>query len=406
MSDAPGFGRRAVIARGSRSAPRSAGRDRAVRDGRPRPSNRWGVVLAVAAALALPMGSARAEPALRLLDLPFKVREMRGPRSELAVAVATSGLLPLVRRNEAGREGGREASGSGTPIAVVWGDEGGAILLVENGSVAVKPVGREAVEDLVASETPKGALPGVRRALDGPLSAFLTGRTRAPDGSPAAATLALRERQPLGVTSEPKPVPVATTDLPPGDGAVFAPQAPRIVPVAGRPAILAATVAGAGTGSLVLITRSGSSPAPWSVTARSAPGPRPSLAAVGAFSGADPSEAATVDAKGTLRLWRLAPDAITPGPEAAGFLPGEGDAALADVVQAGHGTELAVPLAGASALVLMSAQGGALTERLRIALPAPAGSGIASLGEGAASRLVVGLSDGRIAAIALDGGRP
>ncbi len=55
---------------------------------------------------------------------------------------------------------------------------------MENGRIAAKPVGREAVEDLVASETPRGALPGIRRALDGPLSAFLTGRTRGPDGAP------------------------------------------------------------------------------------------------------------------------------------------------------------------------------------------------------------------------------
>ena len=363
--------------------------------------------LGFGASLVLAATSACAEPALRILDLPFKVREMRGPRSEIATAVTTSGLLPLVRGGGASRADARQ---SGPPIAVVWGDEGGAVLLVENGVVAVKPVGREAVEDLVASETPKGALPGVRRALEGPLSAFLTGRARAPGGGPAATTLTVRERQPLGVTAEPKPVPVATADvaatLAAGDGAVYAAQSPRILTLAGRPALLATTLTGPGTGSLVLITRSGASPAGWSATARSAPGPHPHLAAVADFSGTGTPEAATVDAKGLLKLWRLAPEAIAPGPEAAGYTLGEGDADLADVVSAGSGTELAVPVAGAPALALVSAKGGTLKERLRVGLPGPAGTGIVTLGEGAAARLVVGLGDGRVVAVALDGGQP
>ena len=112
----------------------------------------------LAALLVFAVGPACAEPSVRILDLPFKVREMRGPRSEVAVAVATSGLLPIAR---ADKTMGKEPA----PIVLVWGEEGGAILTVENGRVAAKPVGREAVEDLVASETPRGALPGIRRAL-------------------------------------------------------------------------------------------------------------------------------------------------------------------------------------------------------------------------------------------------
>jgi hypothetical protein len=361
-----------------------------------------GVRVVLSLAILLAAGTASAEPSVRLLDLPFKVREMRGPRSEIATAVATSGLLPIVRAGDA-----RKVS---PPIAIVWGDEGGAILTVENGAVAVKPVGREAVEELAASETPKGALPGTRRALDGPLSAHLTGRARGPDGTPAATALALRERQPMAVSTEPKPVPVATPSIPAGDGAVFALQAPRIVTLAGKPAILAVALTGPTEGSLVLATRKTADPASWALGARAASGPRPGLAAVGDFSGAGTPQAATVDATGLLRLWTLSPDAITAGPQAAGYTLGEGGADLADALPAEGGTDLALPVAGVPALAVVSTRGaprkGALRERLRVGLPAPAGTGVAVLGEGAGARLVVGLGDGRVAAIALDGGTP
>ena len=351
----------------------------------------------LAALLVFAVGPACAEPSVRILDLPFKVREMRGPRSEVAVAVATSGLLPIAR---ADKTMGKEPA----PIVLDWGEEGGAILTVENGRVAAKPVGREAVEDLVASETPRGALPGIRRALDGPLSAFLTGRTRSADGAPAATTLTLRERQPMAVSTDPKPVPVATTTLQAGDGAVFAPRPPRIVSLAGRPAVLAATMTGTGSGSLVLATRPAADPAAWTLSARTQPGPRPAIAALGDFSGKG-AGVATVDATGRLKLWSLAPDRIEPGPEASGYTLGDGGADLADALPHEGGADLAVPVAGMPALAIVSAREG-LSERARVTLPAPAGTGVAFLGEGAASRLVIGLSDGRVAAVALDGGTP
>lgn len=390
MSDSPARIRRAVrstrpLALGEpeyRRIAASAGRGR-------------GVGFALVAIL-LAGGAASAEPAIRILDLPFKVREMRGPRSEVATAVATSGLLPIVRAGD-----GRSAL---PPIAVVWGEDGGAILTVENGTVAAKPIGREAVEDLVASETPRGALPGTRRALDGPLSAFLTGRARSPDGAPAATTLTLRERQPVAVSTDPKPVPVATASVPAGDGAVFAARPPRTVPLAGRPAVLAATLTGPDLGSLVLVTRSTADPAAWAVSARTAPGPRPAVAALGDFSGKGIG-AATVDSTGRLRLWSLGPDRIEPGPEAAGYTIGDGETDLADTLARDGAVDLALPVAGMPALAVVSGRDG-WRERLRVTLPAPAGTGVAALGEGPEARLVVGLGDGRVAAIALDGGHP
>ena len=133
------------------------------------------------------------------------------------------------------------------------------------------------------------------------------------------------------------------------------------------------------------------------------------------FSGGGAPEAATVDSRGALRLWHLAADAITPGPEAMGFTLGGGEADMsppsdvADTVPAEGGTDLALPVAGLPALAVVTARGsnnGSWRERLRVTLPVPVGTGIVALGEGAALRLVVGLGDGRVAAIALDGGRP
>lgn len=340
-------------------------------------------------ALLLVAAPAAAEPVVRLLELPFKVREMRGPRSEVATAVATSGLLPILR---AGKDP--------VPVVLVWGEEGGAVLILENGSVAVKPVGREAVEDLVASETPRGALPGLRRALDGPLSVFLSGRTRSADGAPAATTLTFRERQPMAVSTDPKPVPIATATLTAGEGALFAANPPRIVTIAGRPAVLAATLTGSDAGGLVLATRTSSDPASWTLSASAPSGPRSAIAVVGDFTGTG-TGAATVDSTGRLTLWTLAPDRIEPGPQAAGYTIGEGEADLAETLPREGGADLALPVAGIPALAIVSTRDG-LRERARVTLPAPAGTGVATLGE----RLIVGLSDGRVAAIALDGGKP
>ena len=113
---------------------------------------------------------------------------------------------------------------------VVWGEEGGAALSLADGSVRTTLLGAEAVEGLAAAETPRGALPNSRRALSGPLSAYLTGPTRAMggDGASHAAGLTIRERQPVAMSAEPKPVPVATATVSAGPEAAV-----RAAPAAG-----------------------------------------------------------------------------------------------------------------------------------------------------------------------------
>jgi len=356
-----------------------------------------------------PLAGARAEPSVRILDLPFTVSALRGSRSEVAVSVATSGLLPIAGA-PVGQAAGEEAS---APVAVVWGDAGGAVLTLAGGTVTAKPIGREAVEGLTAAETPRGALPGTRRALSGPLSAYLTGRTCAPDGGAAAAVLTIRERQPMAVSTDPKPVPVATATVPAGSDAVFAPLRPRLLRLAGRPALLAAAVSATDSGGLVLIDRPDARGG-WAVTARTPPQPGPPLkiAGIADFAGSGTLQAATVSTAGRLQLWTLQPDRIEPAGEAAGYAAGTGDSDLAVIDPAGAGPpELALPVAGRPEIALVTAKGsqttsGTLHERLRVTLPAPAANGIVVLGEGKAARLLVGLADGRVAVVAPDGGMP
>lgn len=353
--------------------------------------------LLVAASIA----PAAAEPAVTVLDLPFRVTAMRGPASEVAVSLATSGLLPLAKPRAGGPavETGDEAS---APVVVVWGEGGGAALGLADGAIRTTLLGSEAIEGLAAAETPRGALPGSRRAVSGALSAYLTGPTRAA-GVPGAAGLTIRERQPLGVTAEPKAVPVATATVSAGADSVFAVARPRALRLAGRPAFLAATLDGTSGSGLALIGhRDGS--AAWSVLARAPvqPAAPTRIAAVADFTRSGTPQAATVRGDGVLQLWTLGPDALALAAEAPGYGAGEADLAAPVEPEGAGPADLALPVAGGRALALVSLAGG-VSERLRAALPAPAEHGVAVLGRGAGARILVGLADGRVAVVAPDG---
>lgn len=355
------------------------------------------------AAIAAP---AVAQPAVTVLDLPFRVTAMRGPASEVAVAVATSGLLPLAKPRAAAPalETGEEDS---APMVVVWGEGGGAALGLADGAVRTTLLGAEAIEGLAAAETPRGALPGSRRAVSGGLSAYLTGPTRAA-GVPGAAGLTIRERQPLGVTAEPKTVPVKTVTVSAGADSVFASARPRALRLAGRPAFLAATLDGTSGSGLALIGhREGS--ADWSVLARAPVQPTAPtrIAALADFTRSGTPQAATLRGDGVLQLWTLGSDAVTLAAEAEGYGAGAPDADLAAPVEP-EGTgiaDLALPVAGGQALALVSLKGG-VSERLRAALPAAAEHGVAVLGRGTGARILVGLADGRVAVVAPEGAKP
>ncbi|WP_342154262.1 hypothetical protein [Methylorubrum sp. SB2] len=361
---------------------------------------------ALAALLYLVALPALAEPATvpaEPIDLPFRITAMRGPGSEVALAVATSGLLPVARAGaSADPKLAPKAVEGPRPVVVVWGEGGGAVIHLDGETLRTTLVGAEAIEGFAAAETPRGAVPGSRMAQDGPLSAYLTGPTRALGGAPGqAAGLTIRERQPIGVTAEPKAVPVATRTLTPGPDQVFAGRAPRIAPLDGRPAVIAVTAQGATESSLVVATKDSSNNAGWSLTARTPPqaGSAPlSVAGIAAFSGAGAEIAAvrTTEGGGELQLWRPSQSTLTQAGAWPGYAgPEAGEAASLAAVLPGEPASLVLPLSGRTALAVLSLKGGAPVERLRIPLPAPAAHGVAALSP---KKILVGLGDGRLAA--------
>lgn len=359
---------------------------------------------------AAALGSAGATEGVTILDLPFKARALRGPGSEVAVAAATSGIVPGLRPGSATAAG--EEAADDAPIAVVWGEDGGAALSLVDGNVRATPLAADAVEGLAAAETPRGALPGIRRAVSGGLSAYLSGPTRAGgEGGPNAASLTVRERQAMAVSAEPKPVAITTTTVPAGPDAVFAPRRPRTTRFDGKPAFVAVTRLADGRSALAIVGRRDGAP-PWGVLAQGAAqdgGPL-KVAGIADFAGTGRPQIAAVkspEAAGTLQLWTVSGNALALAAEAPGYTDGADDADLAATIDLDRDgvPELALPVADRSAVALLSLKG-TITERARIALPAPAGFGLAILGKGAQARLLVGLADGRVAVAPLPGAKP
>ncbi|WP_019903774.1 hypothetical protein [Methylobacterium sp. 77] len=381
-------------------------------------------ILAVSLLSAEPVQAepVKTDPVVTILDLPFTARAMRGPGSEVSLAVATSGLLPLARP-----KGLKGEVVEDVPIAVIWGDEGGAALTFSDGKVATILLGAEAVEGLAASETPRGAIAGSRRATLGPVSAHLSEPVRPNASEPErAGTLTIRERQPIGMSADPKPVPIVTTAVSAGSDAAFALRRPVVALMDGRPVFVAVTSQDGGS-ALALVGKSAAesgkpSAEPgkpsaetdkaWSILARSpVQATRPGgqalkVAAIGHFSAAGRPQIAAVaapDGAGILQIWTYDANALRLAGEATGYTdlsPGEGGTDLASVLDAdGDGVpELALPVADRSALAILSLKDG-IREVRRIPLPGLAAFGVAAIGQGARTRLLVGLADGRVALI-------
>ncbi|KQQ18028.1 hypothetical protein ASF53_06580 [Methylobacterium sp. Leaf123] len=378
-------------------------------------SDRRAVLAALLSLAALPALAAEDAGSVEPVALPFPIKAMRGPGSDVALSVATSGLLPVARA-PAGASADPKATGNTAPpsVVVVWGEGGGAVLSLEGDRLRTTLIGAEAIEGFAAAETPRGAVPGSRRALDGPLSAYLTGPTRAHGGARGQGTvLTLRERQPLGVTAEPKAVPVTTQTLAPGDGRVFAGRTPRITRLDGRPAVAAVTTHGPAVSGLAVAAKG--TDGVWTLRAQTPPqagkGPEGAplaLAAVSDFSGTGQPQIAAIrapDGEGVLQLWRIADGTLSLTGEAPGYAgPAAGEVAdLAAPVPRGGGAppDLALPVAGRGALAVVSWKGGAPVERVRLPLPAPAAHGVAVLDAGGtAKKILVGLADGRLVAVA------
>lgn len=361
----------------------------------------------VGVAALLLSATAAAEPAVTLLDLPFAAHSLRGPGSAVAVSVATSGLLPVARPKSADPKATLKATLAAepedAPIVVVWGEGGGAALSLADGRIETVLLGAEAIAGIAATETPRGALPGSRGAVLGPVSAHLS-RIGQDTG------LTIRERRPVAMSAEPKAVPIATQAVSAGTGADFAPSRPMAARIAGKPAFFVVTRAAAGAHSLALVGRT---EAGWDVLGRSPPqaGRSLDIAAVAPFGRAGSATPAPLriaavlapEAAGTLQLWSYEAGAFGLLGQAPGYTdrgPGAAEADLAAIVEADADgvPELALASADRAALAIVSLSEG-IRERARIGLPVPAAFGVAALGRAERARLLVGLADGRIAVV-------
>ncbi len=375
--------------------------------------------LAILAGLFQPAQSVAEGPAdpFAIVELPFKVTAMRGPGSEVALSVATSGLLPIAHSKPVSSDPKASVSDEPEPaqIVVVWGEGGGAVLGLTDGALRTTLLSAEAVEGLAASELARGAAPGYRRALDGPLSAYLSGPTRGPHGQAGhAAGLTIRERQKVDRSADPKPVPITTTTVTPGNEAMFAGRSPRIATIDGRRVVLAVTTNSDAASSLVLIDKDGEGH--WQIRARAptqageaAKGAPLAVAAVADFMGSGKQQVALVqasDGAGKLQLWSYSDGALALVAEKPGFAePPAADVELAAAVpnETGAAPDLALPVGDRGTLAILTPKDG-FRERSRSVLPAPAALGIAALGRGSQARLLVGMADGRIAIIPLQRG--
>ncbi|WP_407526874.1 hypothetical protein [Methylobacterium oryzisoli] len=334
---------------------------------------RAALALLLLTAASAAVAPAAAEPVAATLPLAFRADQIRGPGSEASLAAETSGLL------------GRKAPGG---VALAWGEGGGAVLVLSGEAVAATPVSAEAAEGLAAAETPRDAWPGTRRALAGPVSAYLSGRGS--EAGPPAITV--RERQPVAPSSEPKPVPVATTTVPAGPDAVFTGDEVRAAEIDGGLALLALKARGPATSLAVIGRRDGA----WALRAET-PAQAGTLGpvAAGNFDGSGKLSLALVRSEageGRLQHWRIAEGRAVLAAEAPGYA-----ASGAALDLDGDGTaELAIPTRDRRALVLVSLKGG-ITERARVALPAPAKAGPLVLGSGRHAHVLIGLEDGRVA---------
>ncbi len=338
---------------------------------------------ALVVALLFLASPAAAEPRVTLLDLPFRVTQLRDAGSEAALAVTTAGLPQLPRK--AG------------PVAVAWGETGAAVLMLSGDKIAVVPLPLDAIEGLTAGETPKGALPGTRRVLSGPVSAYLSGPRRGPDGHPGAAGVTVRERQTVAMSADPKPVPVATATVPPGAGAVFSADVLRPVEIDGALHLLALSEHPEGTGLAVIGRQDGT----WRVRAETPPEPGP-LALATDLPGPVPGAVLVRGAEGRLERWSLAGGTPVKGKSADGKNPDgkSPDAKGFSAPGAALGGEVVVASRDRTALAYVALKG--LAERARVTLPAPVGAGLAVLGD----RVVVALADGRLATVQDGDARP
>jgi hypothetical protein len=348
-----------------------------------------------AAAVAAPL---RAEPSVSILPLAFPVSTFRGPSSRVAELVGTTDAL---RGTKSLRD---------QPRVVVWGVSGGAVLTLRDKAVEIVPL-TGGSGDLVALEQGRKAIPASRLSAAGPLTVTLTDESHnyehAALGSAVhASVVTVMERQPVEPGAGPKPVPIVATRILAGQDAVFEDREARIADLDGdgTPEIVVIKSYRDRGAALAVIARKEGA---WSVVAETPPAGAPQAwlnpAVIADFRGTGRLQIALVrqpHAHAILELWSYEGGALVKRAEKAGFSNhafGETAQGLAAAIERTKGVvELAIPTADRRAIVFVSLKDG-IVENGRIALPAPAKTGVAVLGSGADAHILVGLEDGRIA---------
>jgi hypothetical protein len=355
------------------------------------------MLMLVLAAVLLQPAALRAEPSVSILPLGFAVREFRAPESRVAALVSTTDAL---RENRAA---------AGQRLVVVWGSEGSAALGLKDGAIAIFPLGR-GTGDPTALERGRGTIPDAHLQSAGAISVNLTDSVRdyphdALGSGTHAGTITVTERRPVAPGPDPKPVPTAIARVEAGPGAVFEDRAPRLADLDGDGTPEVVTIKSyreRGAALAVIAKREGN----WAVAAETPPIGEPQLwlnpAAIADFAGAGRPQIALVRTPhrdGILEIWAYEAGNLVRRAAKAGYSNhafGQSAQDLAALVDLGDGPQLAIPTLDRRSLAVLSLKG-EIAERVRIPLPAPALTGVAVLGRGRETHVLVGLEDGRIA---------
>jgi len=339
----------------------------------------------------------RAELSVTILPLDFPVAQFRAPPSRVAALIGTTAAL---RENKAL---------AGQPLVVVWGREAGAAFALKDGAVATYPLGR-ITGDIAALERSRDSIPDSRLQAAGALSVSLADPVRdysheALGSRIHAGTVTVTERRPVEPGPDPRPVPTTVSRVAAGSDAVFEDRAPRLADLDGDGVPEIVTVKSyrdRGAALVVIAKREGR----WEIAAETPPVGEPQRwvnpAAVADFEGMGRPQIALVrrpHLDGVLELWAYERGTLVQRAEKPGYANhafGQPAQDLAAVLDTGTGPELALPTLDRRSLAVVSFKGG-LVGRARIPLPAAALTGLAALGQGRDTHLLVGLEDGRVA---------